>query len=206
MNFAIKLMAFCLLTLLSSCASFKPTAKQQPLPEIPTDIYAIKNIEVPMPEPELLADIKLPKPIRPLHERAVIRMTASEIDCVTSAIYFEARGESARGMAAVGYVILNRMGSGRYPPTACGVVHQKFKIRGVFKCQFSWSCTGPRNAPSRGKGYDRAREMAMQVMALEVENPIDDSIFFNHKRLRPAHTSRQTFRATIDNHSFFAAI
>src|SRR5437763_15592668 len=48
-----------------------------------------------------------------------------EINCMTEAMYFEARGEKHIGALAVAHVILNRMKSGKFPETACGVIRQK---------------------------------------------------------------------------------
>lgn len=51
-----------------------------------------------------------------------------EQDCLASAVYFEARGESAEGQLAVAEVVLNRTKSGRYPATICGVVEQPWQF------------------------------------------------------------------------------
>jgi len=51
-----------------------------------------------------------------------------------------ARGESEEGQAAVAQVVLNRVASGLYPPTICGVVFQnRQRWHG---CQFSFACEG----------------------------------------------------------------
>jgi len=44
--------------------------------------------------------------------------------CLARAVYFEARGEPLEGQLAVAQTILNRVSSGRYPATICGVVRQ----------------------------------------------------------------------------------
>jgi spore germination cell wall hydrolase CwlJ-like protein len=51
-----------------------------------------------------------------------------EQDCLASAVYFEARGESLEGQLAVAEVVLNRVNSGRYPTTICGVVEQPWQF------------------------------------------------------------------------------
>ena len=50
--------------------------------------------------------------------------SAKEQKCLANAIYFEARGESLRGQAAVAQVVLNRVRNPTYPNTICGVVYQ----------------------------------------------------------------------------------
>ena len=47
----------------------------------------------------------------------------TEVECLTEAIYFEARGESFVGQLAVANVILERVRDSRFPPTVCEVVH-----------------------------------------------------------------------------------
>jgi spore germination cell wall hydrolase CwlJ-like protein len=60
--------------------------------------------------------------------------------CLAQAIYFEARSEPEAGRAAVAQVILNRMTSGHYPSSICGVVFQN--QQNYHACQFSFTCEG----------------------------------------------------------------
>ena len=66
---------------------------------------------------------------------AAVETESREQHCLASAIYFEARGEPLEGQLAVAEVVLNRMRSGRYPGSVCGVVTQpaqfSFVRRGV---------------------------------------------------------------------------
>jgi spore germination cell wall hydrolase CwlJ-like protein len=48
----------------------------------------------------------------------------AETNCLATAVYFEARGESLEGQLAVARVVINRASSGRYPPDWCSVVKQ----------------------------------------------------------------------------------
>ncbi|MBE7220453.1 MAG: cell wall hydrolase, partial [Caulobacteraceae bacterium] len=65
---------------------------------------------------------------------------ASEQRCLSEAVYFEARSEPEEGQAAVAQVVLNRVMSGLYPPSICGVVFQNQQRRNA--CQFSFACEG----------------------------------------------------------------
>jgi len=60
--------------------------------------------------------------------------------CLSEALYFEARGESTRGIFAVGEVILNRVDSSRYPNSICSVINQGTGRK--FACQFTYTCDG----------------------------------------------------------------
>lgn len=48
----------------------------------------------------------------------------SEKDCLIRAMYFESNRSSREGMLAVGTVVMNRINSGKYPRSVCGVVGQ----------------------------------------------------------------------------------
>jgi len=52
--------------------------------------------------------------------------TASDeqLHCLATAVYFESRGEPLEGQLAVAQAILNRVESGRYASTVCGVISQ----------------------------------------------------------------------------------
>lgn len=159
-----------------------------------------------------LLPITLPTPIRALNEYADIKPTDQEITCVATGMIKEAGGEGDLGMIAVGYVVLNRAGtharnSKKFRATACGVVYQTDRTRtGKTGCQFSWVCHGGKSSPARHANYQRALVLARKVIMREVDNPVDDAVFFNVKRLRPAHVRGKPLRAQIGNHNFYAAI
>ncbi|WP_343313146.1 cell wall hydrolase [Brucella sp. BE17] len=51
--------------------------------------------------------------------------TARDRNCLERAMFFESNRSSPDGLVAVGTVVMNRLASGRYPGTVCGVVGQK---------------------------------------------------------------------------------
>ncbi len=51
--------------------------------------------------------------------------SSREQQCLARAMYFESNRSSDEGMLAVGTVVMNRVHSGKYPPSICGVVGQK---------------------------------------------------------------------------------
>ncbi|HJP69376.1 MAG TPA: cell wall hydrolase, partial [Sphingomicrobium sp.] len=59
-----------------------------------------------------------------------------ETNCLATAVYFEARGESLEGQLAVARVVMNRASSGRYPPDWCGVVKQPAQFSFVHHGRF----------------------------------------------------------------------
>ena len=73
-------------------------------------------------------------------EEQVGEMFKSEVQCLAENIYYESAKESFEGKLAVAQVTLNRVNSGKFAKTVCGVVRQKDIIQGVMVCQFSWFC------------------------------------------------------------------
>ncbi|WP_259546650.1 cell wall hydrolase [[Roseibacterium] beibuensis] len=82
--------------------------------------------------------------------------------CLTEALYFEARGEPIVGQYAVAEVILNRVDSPNYPNTICDVVHQGTGRR--FACQFTYTCDGQPEDMTERTAWHRAGHIARIMM------------------------------------------
>src|SRR5690606_4966325 len=95
--------------------------------------------------------------------------SAAEQKCLATAIYFEARGESLKGQAAVAQVVLNRVRNPAYPSTVCGVVYQNQHLRN--RCQFSFACDGRKDRITSPAHYKVAQEIAMAVTAGKIFIP-----------------------------------
>jgi spore germination cell wall hydrolase CwlJ-like protein len=89
--------------------------------------------------------------------------------CLATGIYFEARGESLKGQAAVAQVILNRVRNPTYPSTVCGVVYQNDHWKN--RCQFSFACDGKKDRVTNRPAYRMAEEVAMAVTAGKIFLP-----------------------------------
>jgi len=82
--------------------------------------------------------------------------------CLADAIYFEARGESLRGQMAVAQVVMNRVFSGYYPNTVCGVVYQNAHRH--LACQFTFACDGIAERISEPAAWARAKYLARDAL------------------------------------------
>jgi cell wall hydrolase len=82
--------------------------------------------------------------------------------CLTTAIYFEARGESERGQIAVAQVILNRVFSGYYPASVCGVVYQNAHRH--LSCQFTFACDGIPDRVTEPEAWARAKRISEETL------------------------------------------
>ena len=89
--------------------------------------------------------------------------------CLANGIYFEARGESVRGQAAVAQVILNRVRNPAYPNSICGVVYQNDNW--LNRCQFSFACDGRKKRIESPANYKVAQDVAMAVTAGKIFIP-----------------------------------
>jgi len=92
--------------------------------------------------------------------------TAKEQKCLAEAIYFEARGESLKGQAAVAQVVLNRVRNPAYPASICGVVYQNVTWRG--RCQFSFACDGKKRTIRQPRHWQLAQDIAIAVTAGQI--------------------------------------
>jgi spore germination cell wall hydrolase CwlJ-like protein len=63
-----------------------------------------------------------------------------QLDCLTRNIYWEAASEPFEGKVAVAQVTMNRLASGRFGDSVCGVIYQKNVFYERVICQFSWVC------------------------------------------------------------------
>lgn len=88
-----------------------------------------------------------------------------QLQCMTKNIYWEAASEPFEGKVAVAQVTMNRMMSGKFPDSVCGVVEQKTSFVRNVVCQFSWFCESTHlTKPVYKKLYDESAEVAKMVM------------------------------------------
>jgi spore germination cell wall hydrolase CwlJ-like protein len=128
--------------------------------------------------------------------------SAREQQCLASGIYFEARGESARGQAAVGQVILNRVRNPAYPDTICGVVYQNKDWRN--RCQFSFACDNIRDRVRSEHHWKIARDVAMAVTAGKIWlSEVGSSTHYHAVYVRPGWAKSMKKVGRIGLHVFY---
>lgn len=128
--------------------------------------------------------------------------SAPEQRCLAEGIYFEARGESLKGQAAVAQVILNRVRNPAYPNTICGVVYQNEDWRN--RCQFSFACDGARERIRSPRHYEVAEEIAMAVTAGKIFLPeVGSSTHYHATYVRPRWARTMDQMKKIGLHIFY---
>ena len=89
---------------------------------------------------------------------------ARDLDCLTQAVYYEARGETPKGQAAVAQVVLNRVRHPAFPKTICAVVFQGAGKRKT-DCQFSFVCDGSMRLDRDDEAWDKAQHVAARALS-----------------------------------------
>jgi spore germination cell wall hydrolase CwlJ-like protein len=127
------------------------------------------------------------------------RMNA--IDCLTSAVYYEAASESDAGQRAVAQVVLNRVKHPAFPNSVCGVVYQGSERR--TGCQFSFTCDGAlARRPSVG-GWARARGVAALALSGYVEPAVGLATHYHTVWVVPYWSDNLTKIRTLGAHIFY---
>jgi spore germination cell wall hydrolase CwlJ-like protein len=109
------------------------------------------------------------------------RDVQKQIQCMAKNIYWEAASEPFEGKVAVAQVTLNRMESGLFPSTICGVVYQKNVFYDKVVCQFSWFCEANNVTKAiQPKQYKESEEVAKMVMLEGMRLPMLKEAMYYH--------------------------
>ena len=125
---------------------------------------------------------------------------ARQLDCLTDAVYFEARGETPRGQAAVAQVVMNRVKNPSFPKTVCGVVFQGAASHG---CQFSFACDGSMRHGLEHGAWDRARRIAERALTGRVLADIGNATHFHTTAVQPDWGPQMLRVAQVGLHVFY---
>jgi hypothetical protein len=126
-----------------------------------------------------------------------------ESQCLATALYFEARGESELGQKAVAEVIMTRAGSGRYPGSICGVVYQGSHRH--LSCQFTFTCDGIADRPRDRAAWEHARRVAAtMIVQAQDRRPITNwATHYHANYVNPRWASKLTRTARVGTHIFY---
>ncbi|MPT47580.1 MAG: cell wall hydrolase [Sphingobium sp.] len=124
------------------------------------------------------------------------------VNCLTTAIYYEAANEPDEGQRAVAQVVLNRVRHPAWPNSVCGVVYQGSE-RTDLLCQFTFSCDGAMARLPVADKWARARRVAEQALAGRSYAPAGLATFYHTLAVRPDWSSRLDPVAVIGAHIFY---
>lgn len=124
---------------------------------------------------------------------------ARDLDCLTDAVYYEARGETTRGQQAVATVVLNRVKNPSFPKTVCGVVFQ----RASAGCQFSFACDGSMRHGREASAWEDARHVAARALSGYVLRDIGSATHFHTIDVAPEWGPKMLRVAQVGLHVFY---
>ena len=126
---------------------------------------------------------------------------ARALDCLTSAIYYEAGQESDDGQRSVAQVVLNRVRHPAFPSTVCGVVYQgSTRATG---CQFTFTCDGSLLRGPDSAGLARARRVAQAALNGAVFAPVGLATHYHANYVMPYWAPTLVKNAVIGAHLFY---
>lgn len=147
----------------------KPAAEAALPKALPSDIRDLA------PEAALAVNARIPLAGDPNPAAAPFAFKGSKeakaraLECLTSAIYYEAAQESTEGQHAVAQVVLNRVRHPAFPNSVCGVVYEgSTRITG---CQFTFTCDGSMVRAPMPALWNRARQVAAEMLSGGVYAP-----------------------------------
>lgn len=124
-----------------------------------------------------------------------------DLECLTQAVYYEARGETPAGQAAVAQVVLNRVRHPAFPKSVCGVVFQGAYTRGV--CQFSFACDGSMRKRREPGAWARAERVAARALSGAVMGEVGNATHFHTINVSPGWGPRMMRVAQVGLHVFY---
>ena len=123
------------------------------------------------------------------------------LECLTAAVYYEARSEQPDGQRAVAQVVLNRVRDRAFPRSVCGVVYQGSHRR--TGCQFSFTCDGSMNRRRDDYSWNRARAIAAEALGGAVYAPVGAATSYHASYMLPWWAPSLTRIGVVGAHVFY---
>ncbi len=174
-------------------------------------------LAAPVPPPLLLRDIApdeaekvnraIPFSTDPNPPAAPFRMSGDRasmeraIQCLATAIYYEAGDEPLDGRRAVAQVVLNRVRHPAFVHSVCGVIYQgSTQSTG---CQFSFTCDGSMNRIPDIAGWKTARAIAAAALRGSVFKSVGYATHYHADYVVPYWASSIAKNAVVGRHIFY---
>jgi len=123
------------------------------------------------------------------------------LECLTSAIYYEAAQEPTDGQRAVAQVVINRVRHPAFPNSICGVVYEgSTRATG---CQFTFTCDGSMAYAPVPSLWNRARKVAEAALGGYVYAPVGYATHYHADYVVPYWASSVTKTLVAGAHIFY---
>ena len=133
--------------------------------------------------------------------KASAETRARALECLTSAIYYEAAQEPTDGQRAVAQVILNRLRHPAFPNSVCGVVYEgSTRPTG---CQFTFTCDGSMARAPMPALWNRARKVADEALKGAVYAPVGLATHYHANYVVPYWASSLVKTSVQGAHIFY---
>lgn len=144
------------------------------------------------------ATLRAVDPFRAPRSARATTASSRDLECLTQAVYFESRGDTLAGQAAVAQVVLNRSHHPAFPSSICAVIYQG---QGTRVCQFSWVCR-PTPMNRNSVGYREARQVAEAALQGRTDDQVGTATFFHAARINPGWRNLTRVK-TVGAHVFY---
>ncbi len=141
-----------------------------------------------------------PLAARPFHLGGALD-DSRDLECLTQAVYYEARGEGRDGMKAVAQVVLNRVRHRAFPNSVCAVVFQGAGRR--TGCQFSFTCNGSMRGRVNRAAWNRARDIASGALSGSVYAGVGNATHFHTTGVSPQWRHSLVRVNQVGDHLFY---
>ncbi|MBC7986266.1 MAG: cell wall hydrolase [Sphingomonadaceae bacterium] len=145
-------------------------------------VIALDEVAEPAPAPETV----IPEPVPAQYGMD------DETECLAKIVLHEAGNQSRDGQLAVAQVVMNRVNSGRFADTICGVALQ----RGQFFNVHAYN-------PPRDARWDRAVEIALDARHATSAPVVADALFFHAAYAQPSFFRSRQRVARLGDHVFY---
>ena len=123
------------------------------------------------------------------------------LQCLASAVYYEAGNQDADGERAVAQVVLNRVRHPAFPASVCGVVYEgSTRTTG---CQFTFTCDGSLYRQPDADGWRRAYDVAKAALSGFVYSPFGYATHYHADYVVPYWASTLAKNAMVGAHIFY---
>jgi len=126
---------------------------------------------------------------------------AQALNCLASAVYYEAGNQDVDGERAVAQVVLNRVRHPAFPGSVCGVVYQgSTRLTG---CQFTFTCDGSLNRRPDADGWRRANVVAEAALNGAVYAPVGWATHYHADYVVPYWAATMAKNTVVGAHLFY---
>jgi spore germination cell wall hydrolase CwlJ-like protein len=159
------------------------------------------------PQQALKVNAEIPLVSGPNPAASPFAFTGSEtaktqaLNCLASAVYYEAGNQDVDGERAVAQVVLNRVRHPAFPNSVCGVVYEgSTRPTG---CQFTFTCDGSLSRQPDAEGWRRAWDVAEQALSGYVYAPVGWATHYHADYVLPTWASSMAKNAIVGAHLFY---